>query len=195
LKGAALVKILAISGSLRTGSSNTAVLQAIAALAPTGVQVILYSGLSELPHFNPDLDAETPPPTVQDFRSRLLASDGVLISTPEYAHGVPGTLKNALDWLVRSGELYEKPVALINASPRSTLAQASLSETLTTMTARLIPAASATVALTNKNLDASAICKDPEISRALSLAITAFAGAIASVTTLETKEAAHQKAN
>lgn len=108
-------------------------LQAIGALAPAKVQVVLYSGLSELPHFNPDLDTETPPPAVGDLRSRLLASDGVLISSPEYAHGVPGTLKNALDWLVRSGELYEKPVALVNTSPRSTHAHASLLETLNTM--------------------------------------------------------------
>lgn len=104
-----MTTIVAISGSLRTGSSNTAVLQAIAILAPPEVQVVLYSNLSELPHFNPDLDTETPPPAVSEFRSRLLASNGVLISSPEYAHGVPGTLKNALDWLVRSGELYEKP--------------------------------------------------------------------------------------
>ena len=104
-----MTRILAISGSLRSASSNTAVLQAIAALAPTEVQVVLYSGLSELPSFNPDLDTATPLPAVSEFRKQLLASDGVLISSPEYAHGVPGTLKNALDWLVRSGELYEKP--------------------------------------------------------------------------------------
>jgi chromate reductase len=173
-----LTKILAISGSLRTTSSNTAVLQAMAALAPGEVQVVLYIGLSELPHFNPDLDTENPPSAIRDFRSRLLASGGVLISSPEYAHGVPGVLKNALDWLVRSGELYEKPVALVNASPRSRHAQASLMETLTTMTARLIPEACVTVALPSKNLDASGICDDPEISRALSLVITAFARAV-----------------
>jgi len=176
-----LTRILAISGSLRSASSNTAVLQAIAALAPTEVQVVLYSGLSELPSFNPDLDTATPPPAVSEFREQLLASDGVLISSPEYAHGVPGTLKNALDWLVRSGELYEKPVALINASPRSTHAQASLAETLTTMTARLVPDACVAVALPGKNLDASAICSDPELSRTLSCAIAVFARAIAPV--------------
>jgi chromate reductase, NAD(P)H dehydrogenase (quinone) len=170
-----MTRILAISGSLRSGSSNTAVLQAIAALAPVEVHVVLYSGLSQLPPFNPDLDTETPPPAVTEFRKQLLASHGVLISSPEYAHGVPGTLKNALDWLVRSGELYEKPVALINASPRSTHAQASLAETLATMTARLVPDACVTVALPGKQLDASATCSDPEISRALSLAIAAFA--------------------
>jgi NAD(P)H-dependent FMN reductase len=150
-------------------------------LAPVEAQVVLYSGLSQLPPFNPDLDTETPPPAVSEFRKQLLASHGVLISSPEYAHGVPGTLKNALDWLVRSGELYEKPVALINASPRSTHAQASLAETLATMTARLVPDACVTVALPGKQLDASAICSRPEISRALSLAIAAFARVVVPV--------------
>jgi len=143
--------------------------------------VVLYSGLAELQHFNPDLDIETPPPAISEFRKQLLASDGVLISSPEYAHGVPGTLKNALDWLVRSGELYEKPVALINASPRSTHAHASLAETLATMTARLVPDASVALALPGKNLDASAICSDPEMSRTLSQAIAVFARAIVPV--------------
>ncbi len=175
------MRVLAISGSLRAGSSNTAVLRAMAALAPEEVQVVYYTGLSELPHFNPDLDTEIPPSTVGDFRSQLMASDGVLISSPEYAHGVPGVLKNALDWLVRSGELYEKPVAIVNASPRSTHAQASLVETLTTMTARLVPEACVTVALPSKSLDAPGICNDPEISRALLLAITAFARAVTPV--------------
>ena len=175
-----MTKILAISGSLRAGSSNTTVLQAMTALAPPEVQVVVYSGLSDLPHFNPDLDTETPPPSVQDFRSQLQSSDAALISTPEYAHGVSGSLKNALDWLVRSGELYEKPIALINISPRSTHAQASLAETLATLTARLVPEAQVTIALPGKNLEASAIRNDPEISRVLSDAITALTRAVAS---------------
>jgi chromate reductase, NAD(P)H dehydrogenase (quinone) len=177
-----LTRILAISGSLRSSSSNTALLQAVAALAPEEVHVVVYLGLSGLPHFNPDLDTENPPPAVRDLRSQLLASDGVLISSPEYAHGVPGVMKNALDWLVRSGELYEKPVALINASPRANHAQASLVETLTTMTARLVPEACVTVPLQGKNLDASGICSDLEISRTLRLAITVLARSTAPVT-------------
>jgi chromate reductase len=141
--------------------------------------VLLYSGLSELPPFNPDRDTEVPPPAVIEFRKQLDASDGVLISSPEYAYGVPGTLKNALDWLVRSGELYEKPVALINASPRSTHAHASLAETLTTMTARIVPDACVTLTLPGKDLDARAICSDSELSRTLSHAMAVFARAIA----------------
>jgi len=85
---------------------------------PGHVKLTIYDGLGNLPHFNPEIDTEFPPPPVSDFRSQLNNSAGVIISTPEYAHGIPGVLKNALDWLVASGELYEKPVALFSASPR-----------------------------------------------------------------------------
>jgi len=137
----------------------------------------LYSGLAQLPHFNPDLDTDLEPSAVHDFRSQLLSSDAVLISSPEYAHGVPGLLKNALDWLVRSGELYEKPVGLINVSPSSTRAQASLIETLSTMGAKLVPHACIAIALPEGNVDASKIAAAPDLSQTLSSAVTALARA------------------
>ena len=93
------MRFLAISGSLRLASSNTALLRAAALVAPEGVEIILYRGLGDLPHFNPDLEAAEPP-SVTEFREQVRISDGLLISSPEYAHGVPGVLKNALDWLV-----------------------------------------------------------------------------------------------
>jgi len=172
------MRILAISGSLRAGSSNTTLLHAAAALAPPTIEVSVYNGLAALPHFNPDLDVEPVPPSVVDFRFQLRAVDGVLISSPEYAHGVPGVLKNALDWVVASGELYGKPVALLNASPRSFHAQASLKETLTVMTASLIPEASITVSLRSNKADEAGIISDPEISQALRSAVVAFGRAI-----------------
>src|SRR5437764_1175741 len=99
-----MVRILAISGSLRAVSSNTALLRAAAALAPEGVEVELYGGLGDLPHFNPDLDdpdhKDREPAAVTDLRARVRSADGLLIAAPEYAHGVPGAMKNALDWLV-----------------------------------------------------------------------------------------------
>jgi len=140
-EGTETMKILAISGSLRTASVNTAFLRTAATLTPYGVALVLYDGLGNLPHFNPELDKEPFPLAVADFRSQLNSSAGVVISSPEYAHGIPGVLKNALDWLVASGDLYEKPVALFNTSPRSSYAQASLAETLTVMMARLVPEA------------------------------------------------------
>jgi chromate reductase, NAD(P)H dehydrogenase (quinone) len=146
-EGLVPIRILAISGSLRAASSNTALLEAARALAPEGVEIVLYDGLATLPHFNPDLDAGTAPPVVANFRARLEASDGVLISSPEYAHGVPGAMKNAIDWVVSSGEIYEKPVALLNASMGATHAYESLAETLRTADADIVSKASVRVGL------------------------------------------------
>ena len=139
------MRILGLSGSLRAASSNTAVLQGMITLGLPNLEFELFSQLSELPHFNPDLDVEPGPSPVQNFRSELRRAPAVVISTPEYAHGLPGTLKNALDWVVRSGELYEKPVAIVNPSPRSAYAQASLVEVLRTMGARVIDEAAVTL--------------------------------------------------
>jgi len=131
-------RVLAISGSLRSVSSNTKVLRVASAVAREDISILIYSGLSTIPPFNPDLDLEPAPTAVADLRINLCECDAVLISSPEYAHGIPGVLKNALDWTVSSGELYGKPVALFNTSPRATFAQAALAETLTVMGARLI---------------------------------------------------------
>src|SRR5262249_37658099 len=98
------MKILAISGSLRAGSTNTALLRATASLAPKGVEVLLFDGLRELPHFSPEIDGDDSPAPVVHLRESLAAADAVLICTPEYAFGMPGSLKNALDWCVSSAE-------------------------------------------------------------------------------------------
>lgn len=114
------MRILAISGSLQAGSSNTAVLVAAADLAAAGVEVDRAVPVGDVPPFNPDLDGDGAPAAVTRLRAQLAAADGVLIATPEYAHSLPGSLKNALDWIVGSGELYGKPVAILSASPRPT---------------------------------------------------------------------------
>lgn len=111
------MNILAISGSLRTASFSTALVQAAVKLSPEGVRVEIYDGIKNLPHFSPDIDGSTPPEAVAEFRARIQAAGGVLICTPEYAYGMPGALKNALDWLVSSGDLYKKPVMAVSASP------------------------------------------------------------------------------
>ena len=141
------MKILAISGSLRAVSSNTAVLRAAARLAPDDVEIVLFDGLAGLPFFNPDLDGERLPDAVAAFRALVGEVDGMLISSPEYARGVAGVLKNALDWLVASFEFPNKPVALINTSPRATHAQAALTLTLETMSAQLVNEACVTLAV------------------------------------------------
>src|ERR1044071_5665653 len=94
-----MTTIVAICGSLRASSSNAALLRAAASVAPDGVDLVFYEGMNELPHFNPDLDAEggAPPETVRRLRELLIGADAILISSPEYAHGVPGAFKNMLD--------------------------------------------------------------------------------------------------
>jgi NAD(P)H-dependent FMN reductase len=111
------MRILAIRGSLRASSSNRSALEAAAMLAPAGMAMAVYEGLAHLPHFNADLDTAEPPDAVLTLRREIGLADGLVISSPEYAHGVPGSLKNALDWLVASFEFPGKPVMLINASP------------------------------------------------------------------------------
>jgi chromate reductase len=172
------MRILAISGSLRSTSSNTTVLRVAQILAPPGVEVILYEGLGVLPHFNPDLDGDESPQLVLELRSEVGLADGLLISSPEYAHGVPGSLKNALDWLVASVEFPNKAVALLNTSPRATHALAQLTEILTTMSARLIPEASLTLALPLPIPPSAGLASDPEFSRKINAALSAFVRAI-----------------
>ena len=139
------MRILGLSGSLRAASSNTAVLQGMITLGLPNLEFELFSQLSELSHFNPDLDVEPEPSPVQNFRSELRRVQAVVISTPEYAHSLPGPLKNAIDCIVRSGELYEKPVAIVNPSPRSAYAQAALVEVLRAMGAKVIDEAAVTL--------------------------------------------------
>lgn len=175
------MRILGVSGSLRTGSSNTALLRAVAALASEGMEILIAPPLDGLPHFNPDLDGENPPSPVRAWRALLESADGVFICSPEYAHGIPGVLKNALDWDVSSGKLVHKPVALINASPNhlgAAKAQASLAQTLTAMSAKVIKQAAVSVPAVYKKLDAEGRLTDPETARALRASVAALALAI-----------------
>jgi chromate reductase len=114
------VRILAISGSLRRGSHNTALLRAAARLAPDGIDVELYEGLESLPPYNEDRDTEAPPAEVARLREAINQADGLLISTPEYNGTVPGQLKQVVDWASRpygpEAALYGKPVAVMGAS-------------------------------------------------------------------------------
>jgi NAD(P)H-dependent FMN reductase len=172
------IRVLAISGSLRRSSSNGALVAAAARLAPAGMEVSTFESLSEIPPFNPDLEEEGTPEAVNGFRRLLTESDALLISSPEYAHGVPGVLKNALDWIVGSGEVVGKPVALVNASPRATHAWSSLLETLTVMSACVIQEASVPIPLQGRGLDADGIIGDGELSTALRTALEALAAAV-----------------
>ncbi len=167
------MRILAICGSLRAASSNRAALEAAVLLAPAGVEVVLYEGLAGLPHFNPDLD-DDPPPAAARLRAEIGRCDGLLISSPEYAHGVAGAMKNALDWLVGSLEFPGTPVALINTSPRASLAQAQTRETLKTMSAAIVEDACIELPLMGRGLDADGVVADGPLSAALRAALESF---------------------
>lgn len=169
------VRVLGISGSLRGASSNSALVRAADRVAPAGVDVSIYGALADIPPFNPDLDTEAVPDAVSRFRAALEESDALLISSPEYAHGVSGVLKNALDWVVSSGELIDKAIAVINTSARATHAHAALCETLVTMSGRVIEDASVTIPLAASALDADGNLCDAQLSACLASAIEALA--------------------
>ncbi len=168
-----MVQLLAVSGSLRAASSNSALLRAAGMLSPEGMSIRHYLAVGQLPHFDPDL-ADDPPQIVAELREVIAKSDGILISCPEYARGIPGAFKNALDWLVTSQDFPGKPVALFNASPRASHAQAALRLVLETMSAIIVEPASITVDLLAKGMDEADIAASPQISRQIVSALGAF---------------------
>ncbi|CAB3776688.1 NADPH-dependent FMN reductase [Pararobbsia alpina] len=168
-----MIRLLSLSGSLRSASSNTHALFAAAMLVPHGVVVETYGEIGKLPHFNPDLEG-TLPESIIDLRARVGQADGLLISCPEYARGIPGSFKNMLDWLVGSTDFPGKPVALLNTSPRASAAQAALKLVLETMSATLIPGACVTLDLLGKQTDPVAIVNDPVGSETLRQALRAI---------------------
>ena len=160
-------RVLLVSGSLRTRSTNTAVLRTGQAIAPPGIDAVLYGGLGDLPHFNPDDDLVPLQPAAADLRSHIRLADAVLFSTPEYAGALPGSFKNLLDWTVGDnlvGSIYEKPVAWINASPRGALdAHDSLRRVLGHAHAAIIEAACAEIPVTQAMVDNEGLIADVSI--------------------------------
>lgn len=164
------MKILALCGSLRAASLNLATLEAMAQLAPAGIEVGLFCGLGRLPLFNPDDEVSTQAEVAQ-LQAAINAADALVIASPEYAHGVSSVIKNALDWMVGTEALVHKPVALINTSPRASFAHAALRETLCVMSARVIDAASIKVAVLGRHPDRAAILQDEALCAALKAAL------------------------
>src|SRR5499433_1084720 len=111
------IRVLGIVGSLGARSSNLALIETAASVAPEGIEIVLYTGLGGLPHFDPDVDPDDAPSAVRTLREAIAASDAVLIAAPEYGHSLPGVLKNAIDWLIGSGELERKVVAITASVP------------------------------------------------------------------------------
>lgn len=151
------VVVLGISGSLRKESTNSRLLTFLAGIMPTGVEFRLYEGMASLPHFNPDLDRDDMEvnEAVYEWREKLRSADAIILCTPEYARGVPGSLKNALDWIVSSAEFMNKPTAVISASPHEDggkTALASLIGTLKMMSAVIPGEATLAVPIATKKL-------------------------------------------
>ena len=168
------MKILAISGSLRAASINSAFCRAAARLAPASMRVSVFAGLGDLPLFNPDLEP-SPPPAVQDFRSAVREASALVVASPEYAHGISGVMKNALDWLVSFEGTVYKPVALINTSPRARYAYEALREVLQTMSADIVAEASVTLPLLGSCTTEEAMLSSPEVCQAIRGALGALA--------------------
>lgn len=179
--------LLAVSGSLRAASTNTALARAALALAPDGVRVSLFEGLDALPHFSPDGDAasEAVPQAVKDWRGAVGSADAVLFVTPEYAYGIPGSLKNALDWLVTSGELWRKPAAAVSASPSALggeKAHAALCLTLSALEAALVEDAMLRVPFVSTKVAKDGTVSDPATRQALRASVAALARAADALT-------------
>ena len=166
--------ILALSGSLRQASINSAFCRAAARLAQENMQVSVFTGLGALPLFNPDLEGD-PPSAVQDFRLAVGRADALLIASPEYAHGISGVMKNALDWLVSDEGVVYKPVALINTSPRAHHADDSLREILKTMSTTLVVGASIALPLQGACFTEDAMLASPDVRAAIKAALAALA--------------------
>jgi NAD(P)H-dependent FMN reductase len=168
--------ILAISGSLRSGSSNHNILRLLGGLTPTDISYFIYDRLADIPPFDPGVDHEHPPEAVSELRSFMKNAAGIVICTPEYAFGVPGQLKNMLDWMVSSSSLVDKPVALVTASSVGSHAHAALLLTLGALSAKLVDGATLLIPFIRSKIDAEGNITDAETEKALRGVMEAFLG-------------------
>jgi chromate reductase len=172
-----MTKILAISGSLRVNSSSNHVLKFLAQLVPPNISFEIFEGVGAIPHFN---DALEVPHEVSEFRKKLREAEAVLICTPEYAFGIPGSLKNALDWIVSSGELADKPVGLITASSQGEKGHAALLLVLSAISARVVPDATLLISSVRSKVDNLGNIADPMVEKTI---YTAFKALVQTVKT------------
>lgn len=172
--------ILLISGSLRSGSVNAAVLKTATLLVPPGARAVIYTGLAQLSHFNPDDDREPLPAAASDLRRQLDAADAVLFSTPEYAGSLPGSFKNLLDWTVGGG-IYDKPVGWINASAHGGAqgAHQTLRVVLGFTGSDMVEAACVQIPVGRDAVNADGIIEQPKIREGIAAALVALVARVA----------------
>ena len=166
-------RVLALCGSLRNKSYNATLIEALVDLAPKQLEIIYHRDMTDLPLFNPDRE-NTQHPAVNKLREELNQADGLIIASPEYAHGMTGVIKNTLDWLVNGEAFVYMPVLLFNTSPRATHAQAALREVVKTMSGLVDDTASISIPLLGSNLDKIGIIQHGEISKALKNSLRLF---------------------
>ena len=167
--------ILALSGSLRTHSYNTALLRSAVRLKPAEVDISLFNSLAGIPLFNPDIEETAIPETVTQLRKSIDHADAIIISTPEYAHGVPGTLKNALDWFVSFNEIILKPIAVMSVSTSGLggyRAHTELVKVLHAMHTNIIIEASLNVPFAKMKFDTQGELVDPNTLTALKISLS-----------------------
>lgn len=166
------INIVALSGSIRKKSSTQKALNSLKNFMPNSVEYEIYNGIEKLPHFNPELDNDQPLAEVQVYRELLSRADGVIICTPEYIKGVPGVLKNALEWLVSSAELYTKPVAVITASGNGENAHQALQLNLSMLNANVFDGGALLISGANSKLNEDGEFVKNEVNSSLNLLIS-----------------------
>ena len=175
------MRILALSGSLRKQSYNTALLKAMRELHGASLKIEIYDGLGSIPAFDPMLSDNQVPSIVDDIIEKMTSSSGIIICTPEYAHGIPGALKNTLDWLVNSVELVLKPVAVMSVSTSGLggyRAHSSLIQVLSAMNWNVVIEASLSLPYAKNRFDQNLTLTDAITRKRLDVSLSAFRRAI-----------------
>jgi len=167
-------KVLAISGSTRKESSNLQIIKAIARLSAGSLDMEIFSELDSLPHFNPDLEQDQVPPAITAFRNRISEADGVLICTPEYVFSLPGSLKNAIEWMVSTTIFSGKPVALITAAAQGEKAHEALLLIMRTIEARFTPETQLLIQGPRAKVNSQGDITDPPTLHKIETLITTF---------------------
>ncbi|RLQ89565.1 NADPH-dependent FMN reductase [Notoacmeibacter ruber] len=172
---------LAISGSARRASTNTAMLRTIQQMSPAEVVIDLLSPVNSLPVFSPDLEGENTPPEIERLLAAIETADGLIFASPEYVRAIPGGLKNLIDWLVSRDAIINKPIAIAHASHRGEDMLASLRTVLSTISAAFTSDVFVSFALMAKSpAEIDDILRQPENSAAITGFLSDFADHCAS---------------
>ena len=173
------LSLYALCGSQRQASTSHRLLEALRLACPEGVTVEICDLIGELPIFNPDDEGERTPSVVAKLATKIREADGLIVSCPEYAHGIPGGFKNALDWLVSRDEVPFKPLMFAHASHRGDLVLEQLADVLQTMSLRIVSQAFLRLPVAGKSDEVqAAILSEARESGLLQASLSRFAEAI-----------------